>query len=152
MNRAEADDRSARELAVRLGGQLSALVRQELALAKAELFASARQAISGGALLAAAAVLGLTGWLALVAAAIAGIASALPVWASALLIGGALVLLAAALAALGRARLAKGTPPLSMTAASVRKDIGELTGRDGARPSHPADGGRRAARRSPCPP
>jgi hypothetical protein len=35
-------------------------------------------------------------------------------------------------AALGRARLAKGAPPLSMTAASVRKDIGELTGRHDA--------------------
>jgi hypothetical protein len=133
MDRAEVGDLSARELAVRLGGQLSALVREELALARAELFASARKAFLGGALLAAAAFLGLTGWLALVAAAIAGIASALPLWASALIIGGALVLLAGALALLGRARLAKGAPPLSMTAASVRQDIGELTRRDGTR-------------------
>jgi hypothetical protein len=133
MDRAEADDLSARELTLRLGGQLAALVREELALAKAELFASARQAILGGALLAAAAVLGLTGWLALVTAAIAGVASVLPLWVSALIIGGALVLLAGALAALGRARLARGTPPLSMTAASIRKDIGELTGKDGSR-------------------
>jgi Putative Actinobacterial Holin-X, holin superfamily III len=133
MGRAEAGGPSARELAVRLGGQLSALVREELALAKAELFASARQAILGGVLLATAAVLGLTGWLALVAAAIAGLASALPLWASALITGGALVLLAGALAALGRARLARGTPPLAMTAASVREGIAELTGRDGAR-------------------
>jgi hypothetical protein len=133
MDRAELGDLSARELTARLGGQLSALVREEMALAKAELFASARQAFLGGAFLATAAIIGLTGWLALVAAAIAGIASALPVWASALIIGGALVLMAGVLAALGRARLARGTPPLSMTAASVRKDIGELTGRDGTR-------------------
>ena len=54
---------SARELTSRLGGQLSALVREEMALAKAELFASARQAFLGGALLTTAAILGLTGWL-----------------------------------------------------------------------------------------
>jgi hypothetical protein len=131
MDRAEARDLSVRELTVRLGGQLSALVRQELAFARAELFASARQAIAGGALLAVAAIFGLTGWLALVAAAIVGIASALPLWASALIIGGALILVAGALAAVGRARLARSTPLLSMTAASVRKDISELTGREG---------------------
>lgn len=133
MDRAEVRDLSARELAVRLGGQLSALIREELALARAELFASARQAFLGGVLLATAAVLGLTGWLVLVAAAIAGLAGTLPLWASALVIGGALVVIAGALAMLGSARLAKGTPPLSMTAASVRKDIGELTRRNGSR-------------------
>jgi hypothetical protein len=133
MDRADVGDLSVRELTVRLGGQLAALVREEIALAKAELFASARQALLGGALLAAAAVLGLTGWLALVAAAIVGIASALPAWASALIIGGALILMAGALAALGGARLARGTPPLSMTAASVRQDIGRLARRDDAR-------------------
>jgi hypothetical protein len=132
MDRAEVRDLSARELVVRLGGQLGVLVREELALARAELFASARQAVPGGALLAAAAVFGLTGWLALVGAVIAGIAQGLPLWASALVAGGALVLMAGVLAALGRARLARGAPPLSMTAASVRKDIGELTGRRGA--------------------
>jgi uncharacterized sodium:solute symporter family permease YidK len=126
-------DLSARELAARLGGQLGALVRGELALARAELLASARQAALGGALLTAAAVLGLTGWLALVAAVIAAIARALPLWASALVTGGALVLMAAALAALGRARLARGAPPLPETAASVRQGIGELTGRRDAR-------------------
>jgi hypothetical protein len=122
-------DLSARELVTRLGGELGALVRGELALARAELLASARQALLGGILLATAAVLGLTGWFALVAAVIAGIARALPVWASALVTGGALLLTAAALAAFGRARLARGTPPLQETAASVRQDIGELTGR-----------------------
>jgi hypothetical protein len=132
MDRPEVRDLSTRELAVRLGGQLSALVREELALARAELFTSARQAVLGGALLTTAAVLGLTAWLALVAAVIAGIARGLPLWASALVTGGALILMAGALAALGRARLAKGAPPLSMTAASVRKDIGELTGRHDA--------------------
>ena len=63
-----ARDLSAGELTVQLGGQVSQLLRDELALARAELFASARQAILGGGMLGTAALLGLTGWLALVAA------------------------------------------------------------------------------------
>jgi hypothetical protein len=50
---------------------------------------------------------GLGGWLALVAAAVAGIAGAL--------------------ALAGRARLKRGMPPLSMTAGSVRTELHELT-------------------------
>ena len=51
---------SAGELTVQLGSQVSQLLRDELALARAELFARARQAILGGGMLNAAALLGLT--------------------------------------------------------------------------------------------
>lgn len=118
---------SARELTAQLGEQLSRLLKDEIALARAELFASARRAILGGGLLATAAILGLGAWGALVAAAIAGIAEGLPVWASALIIGAALGALAGAGALIGRGRLTNGVPPLRMTADSVRKEIGELT-------------------------
>jgi putative superfamily III holin-X len=118
---------SARELTAQFGEQLSRLLKDEIALARAELFASARRAILGGGLLATAAVLGLGAWGALVAAAIAGIAAGLPVWASALIIAGALGALAGVLALVGRSRLTSGVPPLRMTADSVRKEIGELT-------------------------
>ncbi len=130
MEPADVRDLSLRELTVRLGGQLSELVREELALARAELFANARQAILGGGMFATAAVLGLSGWLAMIAAAIVGLAYAVPLWASALIVGGALLLVAGALGMLGRARLARGTPPLSMTAANLRRDLAELTGRN----------------------
>ncbi len=126
-------DRSVRELTVLLGEQLSRLLREEVALARAELFAGTRQAVRGGGLMGAAAVVGLGAWLAMVAAGIAGIAEGLPVWASALIIGGALAMVAGALAALGRRRLARGVPPLTMTADSVRRDIAELTGKNGQR-------------------
>lgn len=118
--------------------QTSKLVRAELALARAELFASARQAVVGGGLLSAAAVVGLTAWLAMVAAAIAGIAEGLPVWASALIIGGALGLGAGVLALVGRARLARGMPPLPMTALTVRRDLQELAAKPGANGAVPA--------------
>ena len=131
MERAEVRKQSARELTVQLGEQLARLVHQELALARTELFANARQAVLGSGLLATAAVVGLGAWLAAVAGAIAGIAEGLPVWASALIVAGALGALAGGLALLGRSRLASGTPPLSMTAASVRHELAELTGRNG---------------------
>src|SRR5258708_6224538 len=44
------------ELTVQLGDQVSRLVKEEMALAKAELFASGRQSVLGGGLLAAAAL------------------------------------------------------------------------------------------------
>jgi Putative Actinobacterial Holin-X, holin superfamily III len=132
MARADVREQSARELAIHLGEQLTRLVRQELALARAELFANARQAVLGGGMLSAAAVVGLGAWLAAVAAAIAGIAEGLPVWASALIVAVALGALAGGLALLGRSRLARGAPPLSMTAASVRHELAELTGRNGS--------------------
>jgi hypothetical protein len=115
------------ELTVHLTEQVMRLVRAELALARAELFARGRQAVLGGGLFAAAALVVLGGWLALVAAAIAGIAEALPVWASALIVGAALCAIAGALALAGRARLKRGMPPLSMTAGSVRTELHELT-------------------------
>jgi hypothetical protein len=131
MARADVREQSARELAIHLGEQLTRLVRQELTLARAELFANARQATLGGGLLGSAAVVGLGAWLAAVAAAIAGIAEGLPVWASALIVAVALGALAGGLALLGRLRLVRGTPPLSMTAASVRHELAELAGRNG---------------------
>jgi len=120
------------ELISSLTGQISRLVRAELALARAELLASGRQAALGGGLLTGAAVVGFTAWLVMVAAAIAGIAEGLPVWASALIIGGALVVLAGVLALIGRARLTRGMRPLPMTTDTVRKDVHELTSRPGS--------------------
>jgi Putative Actinobacterial Holin-X, holin superfamily III len=133
------------ELAAQLTEQLTRLARAELSLARAELFARGRQAVMGGGLFGAAAVLGLTGWLALVAAAIAGIAEALPVWASALIVGAALAAVAGALALAGRARLRRGLPPLAVTAGSVRADLHELTARraPGAAPAVDGKGGQR---------
>jgi hypothetical protein len=99
-----------------------------VALARAELFARGRQGVLGGGLFAAAALTGLGGCLALVAAAVAGIAEALPVWASALIVGAALTAVAAALAIAGCGRMKRGMPPLAVTAGSIRRDLHELTG------------------------
>lgn len=118
-------DLSARELTAQLAGQLSRLVSEELALAKAEMFASARQAVLGSGLLAGAAVAGLTVWLAMAAALTAGIALAIPVWAALLSTSAIYTTVGGALALLGRRHLKTGAP-LRMTAESVRKEFTEL--------------------------
>jgi membrane protein implicated in regulation of membrane protease activity len=120
---------SARELTVQLGEQLGRLVKDEVALARAELFASARQSVLGGGLLSAAAMTGLGSWLAMVAAAIAAIAEGLPVWAAALIVAGVLGITAGALALLGARRLRRGTPPLKMTMDSLREELNDLSAR-----------------------
>jgi hypothetical protein len=118
-------DLSAVELTVQLGNQVSELLREELALARTELFARARQAVLGGGILGTAALLGLTGWLALVTAVIAGLAVALPVWAATVIVGGFLVLLAGGVAARGSRRLSR-IAPLTLTAESIRRDVQEV--------------------------
>jgi hypothetical protein len=120
-----AGDHSVGELTVQLGSQLSQLLRDELGLARAELFARARQATTGGMMVAAAALLGMTSWLAVVAAGIAGIAMVLPVWASALIIG-AFLMLAAGLLALRGGRRLRTVAPLTLTAESIRRDVAEV--------------------------
>jgi protein-S-isoprenylcysteine O-methyltransferase Ste14 len=125
-----ADRYSVRQLTAQLGRQLAQLLHDELALARAEAFARARQATTGGVLVTAAALLGMTSWLAVVAAGIAGIATVLPVWASALIVAAFLMLAAAALALWGRRRL-RTVPPLTLTAQSVRSDVAEVRARTG---------------------
>lgn len=124
-------DLSARELTSRLGEQLTTLARAEIALAKAELFARGRQAVMGGGLFGAAGIVGAGAYLALIAAAIAGIAVALPVWAAALIVGVLLGALAGGLALAGKRRVARGMPPLPVTADTIRRDVAELASRNG---------------------
>lgn len=115
-----------RELAAQAAVQGAGLLGQELALAKAELLARARQAGAGVTMLAVAGLLGGSAWLILLAAAVAGVAVALPVWASALILGGALAALAGSIALFAIRRLARTKPPLPLTTDSVRRDVAEI--------------------------
>jgi uncharacterized sodium:solute symporter family permease YidK len=83
-------------------------------------------------MMAAAALFGVTSWLAVVAAGIAGIAVALPVWAAALIVG-AFLMLAAGLLALRGGRRLRSVPPLTLTAESIRRDVAEMKARTGRR-------------------
>lgn len=99
------------------------LAAEEAALARAELTAQARQYSVGGIGLAIAAVLGIVGALALLAAAGLGLALVLPGWAAALIIGGVMTSLAAAAAGFGVHRLAGAGRPMPLTMDSIRQDV-----------------------------
>jgi hypothetical protein len=115
---------STADLVRRAIDQTQTLIRDEVALAKAELAGKARSAAMGGGLFGGAALLGLYGAGALVAAAVLAVALVLPAWAAALIIGGLLLLLAGLLALAGRARLRRaGSPVPEEAVAGVRADL-----------------------------
>jgi len=124
---AGADDLSAAstgELVKRLSTQLSELVRRELELARAELTAKGKRAGAGAGLAGAGGVVALYGVGALIAAAIAGLATVLPVWLSALIVGVVLLLVAGVLALAGRSQLQQATPPMPEQAVQgVQEDV-----------------------------
>ena len=90
--------------------QVSDLMRAELRLAAAELKAKVRHAGTGAGMFGGAALVALYGAGALIAAVIAAIAVALPVWAAALIVGAALMVLAGVLALLGRSQTRQAAP------------------------------------------
>ena len=75
------------ELFSELSQEASTLLRQEVQLAKAEVTRKATQAGREGAFVAAGGFVAYAGFLALIAAAIFGVAEFIPLWLSALLIG-----------------------------------------------------------------
>lgn len=121
-----AEEPTTPELAVQLGDQMTRLVRSEVALARAELFATARRGVLGGMMLSGAGLAGVYGGVALVAVVIAAIATGLPLWAAALVTGVALLACAGGLALLGARRLARATPPLKVTVDSIRGELAAL--------------------------
>ncbi|HEY4470096.1 MAG TPA: phage holin family protein, partial [Stellaceae bacterium] len=88
-----------------LAGETSTLVRQEIALFKAELSEKLTGMGVGAAAVAAGGVIAFSGWLALVAAAIIGLSYVLAPWLSALIIGAVVMALGAGLALFGKSRL-----------------------------------------------
>ncbi|TDD87199.1 phage holin family protein [Actinomadura darangshiensis] len=99
------------ELVRQAAQQVSELMRAELRLAVAELKDKGRHAGTGAGMFGGAALVALYGLGVLLAAAVAAIAVALPVWAAALIIGVVLMLVAGVLAMLGRAQTKRAAPP-----------------------------------------
>ncbi|GAA0350577.1 phage holin family protein [Actinoallomurus spadix] len=120
-------DGSTGELVGKAARQISELVHQELALAKAELAEKGKEAGRGAGLFGGAGTVAFYGGGTLVAAVVAGLAVALPVWAAALIVGVALLAIAGLLAAAGRSRMRRATPPVpQQTAESVKTDVQEI--------------------------
>lgn len=100
------------------------LVRQEVQLAKTELTDKARSAGAGAGLLGGGGVVALFATGVLIAAAVLGLAQAMPTWAAALIVAAVLFVVAGVLLMLGRSRLRRATPPVPEQAmASTAEDV-----------------------------
>jgi uncharacterized membrane protein YqjE len=121
-------DESVGSLVSEVAGDLSKLMRQELALARAELRVEAVKAAKGGGMVGAAA---LAGWLVLL------FASLTVVWAldeamdaawAALIVTGVWAVIGAGLFAAGRARLRRVDPVPEQTIEELKEDKRWMTG------------------------
>lgn len=115
------------ELVGTLAEHLSTLIRGEIRLAKAEMAQKAAAAGIGIALFVVAGLLALYALAALIAAAVLGLANAVPAWLAALIVGVALLVIVGILALIGKKSLEKSTPPTPERAqAGVKADIEAL--------------------------
>ena len=121
---ASGTDASVGQLVEQLSAQISALVRDEMALATAEMKRKGAQAGIGIGIGGAGAVVALLGLGALVAAAILGLAVVLAAWLAALIIGVVLLAVAGVISAAGITQVRNSAPPVPEKAVrSTKQDI-----------------------------
>ena len=107
-----------------LSEKLSALIRAEIELVKAEISEKVRSAAIGLGLFAAAGAMAFFAVAVLVAAMVLGLAEALPAWLAALIVAVVLLGLTALLVALGKRALERSSKPLPTRAqASIKADL-----------------------------
>ena len=117
-------DASVGQLVEQLSAQISALVRDEMALATAEMKRKGAQAGIGIGIGGAGAVMALLGLGALVAAAILGLATVLAAWLAALISGVVLLVVAGVISAAGITQVRNSAPPVPEKAVqSTKQDI-----------------------------
>jgi uncharacterized membrane protein YqjE len=120
-------DQSISELVQRASEQVSTLVRDEIALAKAELTEKGKHAGIGVGLFGGGGVLALYGVGALIATLIIVLDLFLPLWLAALIVTVVLFAVAGVLALLGKKQVTKAVPPEPKAAiASVKADVDEV--------------------------
>jgi putative superfamily III holin-X len=120
-------EQSTAELVQRASEQLSRLVRDEIALAKAELAEKGKHAGIGVGLFGTSGVLALYGIGAAIATLIIVFDLFLPLWLAALIWTVALFLIAGVLALVGKNQVTKAVPPEPSAAmASVKADVDEV--------------------------
>ena len=119
----DARERPIGELVKDLSQQTSTLVRQEIALARAELQEKGKLAGKGAGMLAGAAAAGLLALGALTAALIALLDTAMATWVAALIVMALWAVVAAVLAKAGQSALQRATPPAPQTVETVKEDI-----------------------------
>jgi hypothetical protein len=115
-------DRSIAALLSDLINQISSLVRQEVALFKAELLEKLGLIGKGVSAVVAGALIAFSGWLALVAAAVLGLAILVAPWLAALIVGLVLTGVGGALLYFGKSRLDADALAMRRTLGSLRED------------------------------
>lgn len=119
---------STAELLHRATEQLSRLVRDELALARAELTEKGRHAGIGVGLFGGGGALALYGLGALLVALVLLLAQVMPAWIAAAIVAVVLFAAAAGLALSGRRQIRRSAPPVPTAAVDgVRTDVGAVT-------------------------
>ncbi len=121
-DRAPLEQESAANLLSRLVSDLTALFRNELALAKAEFTTAATNVKAGIAGIAVGAAVLLAGALSLVAAAILGLAEVLDPWLAALVVGVALGVIGFVLLQSAKKKLEPSNLSMERTQHSLRRD------------------------------
>jgi uncharacterized membrane protein YqjE len=125
---AKASDPSLGELVGQLSEQTSRLVRDEVALAKVELQASAKHVGVGAGLFGGAGLFALLGLATLVGAGVAALALVLDVWLAALIVAVVLFAIAGISALIGKKQIGQAGAP-ERAISSVKQDIAEVKGR-----------------------
>jgi len=107
-----------------LSSDLSALVRQEIRLAQAEMTDKGKKAGLGIGMLSGAGIVLLLALQTLSACVIALLATAMKVWIAALIVTGAYVAIAGILALIGKQRVSEATPPVpEQTTETLKEDV-----------------------------
>jgi hypothetical protein len=115
-------ERSLATLLSDLATETILLMRQEMALLKAELHEKFSRVGQGATALGAGALIAYSGWLALVAAAVLALAIVLPAWAAALIVGIVVIGIGAALLLIGKNRLDSQSLMPQRTLRTLRED------------------------------
>ncbi len=119
-------DASIGELMSQLSTQTSRLVRDEMRLAQKEMQQSVKHAGIGAGLISAAGLLAVLGLMTLIAAGVAALALALPVWAAAVIVAFVLFVAAGIAALASRKQAAEIAPPSQESVESIKADIKEV--------------------------
>ena len=121
---AELRERSLGELFSKLSNETSTLIRQEMALARAEMTEKGKQAGKGAGLFGGAATVALLGAGAITAGIVLLLALLIPDWLAAIVVGLVYVGAAALLGLKGRDEIQQATPPVpEQTVDTVKEDV-----------------------------
>jgi putative superfamily III holin-X len=121
---ADLRERPIGELFGKLSAETSTLIRQEMALARAELTEKGKEAGKGAGLLGGAGAVGLLGAGAITAGIILLLDLAIAAWLAAVIVGLIYVAVAAFLGLKGRDRIQAATPPIpEQTVDTVKEDV-----------------------------